>query len=179
MTSVVQTPLSHVNLRAIQDNVPNAYIADPLSVDSIAELLGHYIHYKVEADSYTISEATLDEVNEWYEALRPTEPQIPERDLSFADILPLDDIGFDMSSAFGAKCANLATMRTFGFPEGTVPDGFGVPFYFYDEFMHYNDFYEEAEVMINNPSFIYDMAFEKTACETFGTTSRKRQCPLG
>ena len=64
MTSVVQTPLSHVNLRAIQDNVPNAYIADPLSVDSIAELLGHYIHYKVEADSYTISEATLDEVNE-------------------------------------------------------------------------------------------------------------------
>ena len=68
MTSVVQTPLSHVNLRAIQDNVPNAYIADPLSVDSIAELLGHYIHYKVEADSYTISEATLDEVNEWYEA---------------------------------------------------------------------------------------------------------------
>ena len=36
MTSVVQTPLSHVNLRAIQDNVPNAYIADPLSIDSIA-----------------------------------------------------------------------------------------------------------------------------------------------
>ena len=27
ITSVVQTPLSHVNLRAIQDNVPNAYIA--------------------------------------------------------------------------------------------------------------------------------------------------------
>ena len=29
ITSVIQTPLSHVNLRAIQDNVPNAYIKDP------------------------------------------------------------------------------------------------------------------------------------------------------
>ena len=177
MTSVVQTPLSHVNLRAIQDNVPNAYIADPLSVDSIAELLGHYIHYKVEAGSYSISEATLDEVNEWYEALRPTEPQIPERDLSFADILPLEDISFDMSSAFGAKCANLATMQTFGFPEGIIPDGFGVPFYFYDEFMHYNDFYEEAEVMMNNPSFIYDMDFREDRLRDFRDDIKEAPMP--
>ncbi|MBO73690.1 MAG: hypothetical protein CMD33_00270 [Flavobacteriales bacterium] len=167
MTSVIQTPLSHVNLRAIQDNVPNAYIADPISIDSIAELLGNYIYYRVEADSYFIREATLDEVNEWYEALRPTEPQIPERDLSFTEILPLDDIGFEMSSAFGAKCSNVATMRSFGFPEGTIPDGFGIPFYFYDEFMQYNDFYEEADVMINNPSFIYDIDFREDRLRDF------------
>ena len=46
ITSVVQTPLSHVNLRAIQDNIPNAYIANPLSVDSIASLLNNYVHTK-------------------------------------------------------------------------------------------------------------------------------------
>ena len=167
MTSVIQTPLSHVNLRAIQDNVPNAFINDPLEIDSIASLLGNYIYYRVEAESYFVREATLDEVNEWYEALRPTEPQIPERDLSITEILPLDDIGFDMSTAFGAKCSNVATMRSFGFPEGTIPDGFGIPFYFYDEFMQYNDFYEEAEVMINNPSFIYDLDFREDRLRDF------------
>ena len=167
MTSVIQTPLSHVNLRAIQDNVPNAYIADPLSIDSIASLLGNYIYYRVEAESYFIREATLDEVNDWYEDLRPTDPQIPERDLSITEILPLDDISFDMSSALGAKCANVSTMRTFGFPEGTIPDGYGVPFYFYDEFMQYNDFYEEAEVMITNPSFIYDIDFREDRLRDF------------
>ena len=167
MTSVIQTPLSHVNLRAIQDNVPNAYIADPLAIDSVASLLGNYIYYRVEAESYYIREASLDEVNEWYEALRPTEPQIPVRDLSITEILPLDDIGFEMSSAFGAKCSNVATMRSFGFPEGTIPDGFGIPFYFYDEFMQYNDFYEEAEVMINNPSFIYDLDFREDRLRDF------------
>ena len=47
----------------------------------------------------------MDEVNEWYENIRPTEPQIPIRDLSQTAILPLDSIGFEMSAAFGAKYA--------------------------------------------------------------------------
>ncbi|MFK8056820.1 MAG: PEP/pyruvate-binding domain-containing protein [Saprospiraceae bacterium] len=157
ITSVVQTPLSHVNLRAIQDNAPNAYIRDPLAIDSIADLLGSYIYYKVENDNYVIREATLEEVNDWYEKLRPTEPQIPERDLSFERILPLDSISFEMSTAFGAKCTNVATMRTFGFPNGTIPDGFGIPFYYYDEFMKFNNFYQEVEDMVADPNFISDL----------------------
>lgn len=167
MTSVVQTPLSHVNLRAIQDDVPNAYIADPLSIDSIASLLNGYVYYKVEAESFQIREATLAEVNEWFEALRPTEPQFPVRDLSITDILPLDNIEFDMSTAFGAKCSNVATMRTFGFPEGTIPDGFGIPFYYYDQFMQYNHFYEEAQVMIDNPVFQNDIVFRDERLKDF------------
>lgn len=159
MTSVIQTPLSHVNLRAIQDDVPNAYIEDPLSIDSIANLLGNYVYYKVENEHYEIREATLSEVNDWYEAIRPTDPQYPIRDLSITDITPLDDIDFEMSSAFGAKCANVSTMRTFGFPSGTIPDGFGIPFYYYDEFMQYNNFYQEAQVMIDNPVFQDDINF--------------------
>lgn len=157
ITSVIQTPLSHVNLRAIQDNLPNAYIADPLLIDSIANLLDNYIYYKVEQDKYTIREATQDEVNAWYENIRPTEEQIPDRDLTQTEILPLDSIGFDMANAFGAKCSNVATMRNFGFPEGTIPDGFGIPFYFYDEFMKYNNFYNQAEAMMSDNNFINDL----------------------
>jgi len=157
ITSVIQTPLSHVNLRAIQDNVPNAYIKEPLLIDSIANLLDNYVYYRVEDDKYFIREATLDEVNVWYENIRPTEEQIPDRNLSFKDILPLDSIGFEMSTAFGAKCSNVATMRTFGFPEGTIPNGFGIPFYYYDEFMKFNGFYDDVEDMISDTDFINDL----------------------
>jgi hypothetical protein len=167
ITSVIQTPLSHVNLRAIQDNVPNAYIQDPLSIDSIANLLNNYVYYKAENETFQFREATLDEVNEWYEAIRPTEPQIPERDLSVTEILPLDDIEFQMSTAFGAKCTNVATMRSFGLPEGTIPNGFGIPFYFYDEFMQYNNFYLEAQVMIDNPAFQNDIDFRVDRLKMF------------
>jgi hypothetical protein len=159
ITSVIQTPLSHVNLRAIQDDVPNAYIADPLLNPDIANLLGGYVYYKVENERYEIREATLTEVNNWYEDLRPTEPQIPIRDLSITEIMPLDDIEFEMSTAFGAKCSNLATMRSFDLPVGTIPDGFGIPFYYYDQFMQFNNFYQEAQVMINNPTFQTDLNF--------------------
>jgi len=157
ITSVIQTPLSHVNLRAIQDNLPNSYIKNPLEIDSIANLLDGFIYYKVENERYTIREATIEEVNAWYEDLRPTEDQVPPRDLSRTDILPLDEITFDMADSFGAKCTNVATMRTFGFPEGTIPDGFGVPFYYYDEFMKFNGFYEQAQTMIEDPDFIGDL----------------------
>jgi hypothetical protein len=167
ITSVIQTPLSHVNLRAIQDNVPNAYIADPLSIDSIGNLLGNYIYYKVENETFQIREATLEEVNAWFEDLRPTEPQIPVRDLSITDIKPLDSIAFTMSTAFGAKCSNVATMRSFGFPEGTIPDGFGIPFYYYHEFMLFNNFYEEAQVMIDNPTFQNDINFRTERLKDF------------
>lgn len=167
ITSVIQTPLSHVNLRAIQDNVPNAYIAEPLAIDSIANLLGNYIYYKVENEQFEIREATLNEVNNWYEDLRPTEQQIPVRDLSITEIMPLEDINFEMSSSFGAKCSNVATMRSFDFPEGTIPDGFGIPFYYYDEFMQFNNFYEEAQVMINNPAFQNDINFRTERLKDF------------
>ena len=35
ITGVPQTPLSHVNLRAVQDGAPNAYIKEPLEDDEI------------------------------------------------------------------------------------------------------------------------------------------------
>lgn len=177
ITSVIQTPLSHVNLRAIQDNVPNAYIANPLSNSDIASLLNGYIYYKVENDRYEIREASLDEVNAWYEDLRPTEPQTPVRDLSITEIIPLDDINFYMSDSFGAKCSNLATMRSFGFPDGTIPDGFGIPFYYYDEFMKFNNFYEEAQVMINNPTFQNDINFRTQRLKDFRRNIRNAPMP--
>ena len=130
ITGVRQTPLSHVNLRAIQDKVPNAFITKAWENSSIAPLIGKYVYYKVNADGFEIREATLKEVETHFTDLRPSEVQRPERDLSVKRIFPLDDIGFTDAARFGVKTANLATLRTFGFPEGTVPNGFGIPFYF-------------------------------------------------
>ena len=177
MTSFIQTPLSHVNLRAIQDGVPNAFIRDPLLNDTIASLLDGYVYYRVEQGEYFIREATLEEVNDWYDAIRPEDDQIPALNLSYTDILPLDDIEFHMSDGFGAKCANMATMRTFGFPDGTIPDGFGVPFYFYQEFMEYNDFFTQAETMLADPDFQSDRDTRDQMLNDFRDQIRDAEMP--
>ena len=63
--------------------------------------------------------------------------------------------GHDWDS-FGVKAANVAVLGTLGFPSGTVPDGFAVPFYFYDEFMKHNDLYDDIERMLADPDFQTD-----------------------
>ncbi len=154
MTSAIQTPLSHVNLRAIQQNIPNAYIKTPLEIDSIADLLGKHVYYEVKQDGFTLREASQEEVNAWFETLRPLESQTPPLNLTEESILPLEDISFDMSDSYGAKCSNIATMLQFGFPENTTPDGFGVPFYYYQEFMTYNGFFDDINEMMQEQDFI-------------------------
>ncbi len=177
ITSVPQTPLSHVNLRAIQDNVPNAYIRGALENETITALIGKYVCFRVDVDGYEIREATLAEVEAHYVDLRPTEPQIPIRDLSVTDITPLDNMTFEQSSSFGVKAANLATLRTLGFPEGTIPDGFGVPFYFYDEFMKHNGFYELLAALLDVPEFQQDYDIQEARLSDFRKTLRAGAMP--
>ncbi len=156
ITTVPQTPLSHVNLRAIQDGLPNAYIAGALEDAAITALVGKHVYYRVKADGYLLREATLAEVEAHHAARRPTEPQVPARDLSATAIAPLDSIGFADWRRFGVKAANVATMRRFGFPAGTVPDGFAVPFAFYDAFMTHNGFYDDVRAMLADSVFLGD-----------------------
>ena len=156
ITGTRQTPLSHVNLRAIQDKVPNAFIAEAWENKEIALLIGKYVYYEVNADGFEIREATFKEVETHFTDLRPPKAQEPARDLSVTKILPLDDIGFADAARFGVKTANVATLRTLEFPKATIPNGFGVPFYFYDAFMKHNGFYAEVEVLLKDPEFQND-----------------------
>ena len=54
------------------------------------------------------------------------------------------------------KAANVAVLGTLGFTDGTVPDGFAVPFYFYDEFMKANDLYSDVSTMLADADFQTD-----------------------
>ena len=156
ISTVPQTPLSHVNLRAIQDDIPNAFIRDALDDADVDALIGSYVRYEVLETGWSLRTATPEEVDEHYESSRPTQAQTPERDLSVTSITPLSDVGFDDWDAFGVKAANLAVLRTLALPEGTVRDGFAVPFYFYDEFMKANDLYTRITTMLADEDFQTD-----------------------
>ena len=177
MTSVVQTPLSHVNLRAIQNNIPNTFIQNPLERDSIANLIGHYVYYKVGQSTFEIREASLNEVNAWYDSSRPKQNQIPPLNLLYDTYLPLADIDFNMFDGFGAKCANIAEMQKFDFVENTIPNGFGLPFYYYQEFMKYNDFFSVVLNMISDPNFQSDRTVRAEMLNAFRDDIKNADMP--
>ena len=156
VSTVQQTPLSHVNLRAVQDGVPNAYIRNAVQENDIASLIGSHVHYVVTEDGYTIRAATRAEVDAHYAASRPATAQTPERDLTVTTITALSQVGFGDWDAFGVKAANVAVLGTLRFPAGTVPDGFAIPFYFYDEFMKANNLYTKVREMLADADFQSD-----------------------
>ena len=177
ITTVPQTPLSHVNLRAVQNGVPNAFIRDALEDTSIDSLLDSPVYYQVSSTGYTIRAATLEEVNAHHDVTRPTQTQTPERDLSVTEITALGEVEFDDWTAFGVKAANVAELRTLDFPDGTVPDGFAVPFYFYDEFMKANDFYSDIQAMMTVEGFATDFDVQEQELKNLRKKIKKGTTP--
>ncbi len=151
-----QTPLSHVNLRAVQDGVPNAWIGTALDDPAIAGLIGKYVRFEVTADpggTYSIAETTAEQVASHHEGRRPAASQTPVRDLSVTDYKDLDDIGFGDADAFGVKATNMAVLRTLGLADVEVPDGYALPLHFYDAFMQHNGFYDDIDAMLADAGF--------------------------
>jgi Pyruvate phosphate dikinase, AMP/ATP-binding domain len=161
ITTVSQTPLSHVNLRAVQDKVPNAYIGDALGVPTVKALVGKYVRYEVRPTGYVIEPATQKDVEDHFAKLRPSKVLVPVRDLSVHTIASLDDIDFSQSSAYGVKAANVATLGTFKLGGVDVPKGFAVPFYFYSEFMVASGLDQRVRGLLDDQEFRSDLDYQE------------------
>ena len=165
ITEVPQTPLSHVNLKAQQNDTPNAFINDAAIHPEIAPLIGQNVFYRVSADGFEIRAASQQEVEDYFESIRPTAPSFPPRDLSEIEITPLSEIVFAESDSFGGKSTNVAELQRL-FPDN-APDGFAIPFYFYHEFMIHNGFYPKVAAMISDPEFQANPALRESLLADF------------
>lgn len=179
ITGEHQTPLSHVNLRAVQDRVPNAFIRGAAENADIKVLVGEYVRYEVTGSNYTLRKATAGEVEAHFADIRPKEQQVPERDLSVTRIRALDEVTFADATNVGAKAAGVATLRTLGFPDVTVPDGFAVPFSFYDGFMRHNGLDAAARAMRAAPGFRKDTAVRRKALARHRARIMRGEWPKG
>ncbi len=177
ITGVRQTPLSHVNLRAVQDDVPNAFIKGASENPEIVGLIGKYVHYSVTLDGYHLREATVQEVESHFAKVRPDQTLVPERDLQVKAIRALSELGFDDATSVGVKAANVATLGSLDFPAGVVPEGFAIPFHFYDSFMRHNGLYEQAAAMLAAPGFATDTGVREAALRQFRKTVRAGEMP--
>jgi Pyruvate phosphate dikinase, AMP/ATP-binding domain len=177
ITDVRQTPLSHVNLRAIQDDIPNAYVAGASNDTVIGELAGKFVRYAVSADGYELRAASQDEVEKHFAALRPPKAQQPPRDLEPKTIRPFSELGFADAKSVGVKAANLAQLRKLDLPAGMTPDGFAVPFAFYDAFMRHNDFYTMASRMRATEDFRRSPSTREKSLKKFRKAIKKGKMP--
>ena len=79
---------------------------------------------------------------------------------------------------FGVKAANLATLATFDLPEADIPDGFAVPFSFYDEFMRTNRLYDRVRTLLSSRRFRSDPAVQDAELATLRKAIEAAPLPI-
>jgi hypothetical protein len=156
------SPLSHVNILAKGWNIPNVYIKD---ADKLFREYDTFV-FKLEANltDYKLDRASQSDLDTSF--ISPGQ-QVPPVDLETRLLGGIRQMRQKHSSAYGAKSANLGEMIFKRVPGVTIPDGFAVPFYWYDRFMKENGLDAELHLLLDSNDFIHNPRFRREKLEEF------------
>ncbi|HVF90311.1 MAG TPA: PEP/pyruvate-binding domain-containing protein [Blastocatellia bacterium] len=160
ITTEPASPLSHVNMLARSWSIPNACIrnADKL----FKQLEGKYVRLEVMENEYRLVPADVKEVGErqrqW---IKRAALVTPPADLSHRALTDLKDQRARDARRFGAKSANLGEMVHARLAGVLVPQGFAVPFFYYQDFIRRNDLEERIGSAVEEDRFVHDPAYRK------------------
>lgn len=156
------SPLSHINILAKGWNVPNVYIKDA------DKLFREYdtLVFKLEANltDYSLQRASLDDIKKGF--ISPDQ-QIPPVDLKTRKLAGLREMRKKDSIAFGAKAANLGEMLNNRLTGISIPDGFSVPFHWYEKFMRENDLVKIMDELTDDLDFIHNPRYRRQKLDEY------------
>jgi hypothetical protein len=160
ITTQPSTPLSHINLLAKASGIPNAYIKN--AQELLKQYDGWWVTFETKRDSYTIKRADLDQLKEYQKRLAVRlEVMKPRFNLDEARLLGLGQQRQAMSFAYGGKSANLGEVMHARLPNVVVPNGFTIPFYYYDAFLKEHKLDDAIYEMMNDQKFVHDPAYRR------------------
>jgi pyruvate, water dikinase len=174
VTEMFQTPLAHINVLSQNRGTPNMGLRGAFTNDSLLALKGKWVKYTVGPSDWSITEATQEEADAWWEENQPDAVGIAAMDLitrelrDIEDILPLDrmSLGEAIDSAipaFGGKASHFASFPHMDTTKVPYPKAFAVPVYYYWQFMEQNGFNTWVADMLADNTFNTD---PKTRDET-------------
>ncbi|MGI9068533.1 MAG: PEP/pyruvate-binding domain-containing protein [Pyrinomonadaceae bacterium] len=160
ITSKPSTPLSHINLLAKGWGVPNAYIKN--AHELLKQYDGWWVEFETKRDGYSIKRADVNQLREYERRLKQRlDVMKPRFDLSEVRLLGLRQQRARSAIAFGGKSANLGEVMNARLPGIVVPNGFTVPFYYYDQFLKANKLDDAIYTLLNDQKFVHDPAYRR------------------
>jgi hypothetical protein len=159
------TPLSHINILARGWGIPNVYIKD---ADKLFKELDTYvIEFDATLTDYKYKRADLETVKKQF--VDPEQAVAPS-DLKVTKLASIREMRAKDSIAYGGKSANLGEMINAKNPNIVVPEGFTVPFYWYDKFMRENGFNDKIDELMNDLDFVHNPRVRRQKLEEFRQT---------
>lgn len=155
------TPLSHINILAKGWNIPNVYIKDADKL--FKEWDEKWIKFEASLTKYEFKFADNTVLNQ----IKPPDIREAPANLTIKKLTGLREMRKKDSIAFGSKSANLGEMLFAKLPGFTVPDGFTVPFYWYDKFMKENGFDRIIDEYMDENDFVHNPRIRRQKLEEF------------
>jgi hypothetical protein len=160
ITSQPSTPLSHINLLAKGWGIPNAYVKNALTL--LKQYDGRWVEFEARHDGYSIKFADLDQLREYQRRLaQRLDVMKPKFDLAETRLLGLAQQRSRSAIAFGGKSANLGEVMNAKLPGIVVPNGFTIPFSYYDDFLQTNKLDDAIFALLNDKKFVHDPAYRR------------------
>ncbi len=160
ITSKPSTPLSHINLLARGWGIPNAYIKN--AHELLKQYDGWWVSLETRRDGYSIKRADMDQLREYQRRLAERQDIMrPRANLNEKRLLGLAQQRARSSIAFGGKSANLGEVLNARLPGIVVPNGFSIPFFYYDQFTKENDLDDAVYELLNDQRFIHDPPYRR------------------
>lgn len=165
------SPLSHVNILAKGWGIPNVYVKD---ADKLyREFDTWWVELEADLTSYK-----LKRIVDYAPGEAPEIPVSPDQedapaDLSVEKIAPLRQMRKKDSIAYGAKAANLGELINAKILNTTVPDGFGIPYYYYDQFMDEHGFSKMVYDFGYDNEFVHNPRYRREKLEEFRAKIQK------
>jgi hypothetical protein len=162
ITSKPSTPLSHINLLAKGWGIPNVYIKN--AQELLKPYNNRWVEFDARRDAYSIKQADNSALNEYQKRLQQRYDLMkPRGDLTVTKIAGLNEQRAASVVAYGAKSANLGELTHARIPGFSVPPGFTIPFFYYDQFLRENKLDDAVYRMLNDQKFVHDPAYRRAA----------------
>jgi hypothetical protein len=173
ITEEFQTPLSHVNVLAQNRGTPNMGLRKATTNPDLRALDGRWVKLTVGASDWSIAEASQADADAFWELHKPAPIQVPELDLTETRLKDIADLVDETPgtgtlkeqiqkaiTAYGTKASNYSILaKTKDVP---VRPAFGIPVYYYVQFMQQNGFFDQVDALIADPTFANDPAVRDT-----------------
>ncbi len=154
------TPLSHINLLAKSWGVPNAYIKN--AGELLKQYDGWWVSFETLRDKYSIRRADINQLREYQTRLAARRDiMTPRFNLAVNRFASLREQSARSVIAYGAKSANLGEVLNSRLPNVSVPGGFTIPFFYYDQFIKENKLDAAIYEMMNDQRFVHDPAYRR------------------
>jgi hypothetical protein len=154
------TPLSHVNLLAKSWGIPNAYIKDADKI--LKQYDTWWVSFETRRDNYLLKRADLSQIKEYQRReAEHLKLMTPRFNLEEKRLAPLSEQRAKSVITYGAKSANLGEVMNARIPGISVPAGFTIPFYYYDEFIRENGIEDLIAYLRDDQKFVHDPAYRR------------------